>query len=131
MSVSDVLIARAIRSRKITAAQAPVYREMFATAPEQATTLLAGPVAQGGLASRAVPAAAAPEEYPAEWVPEVTAHESRAQPGGEYPAEWVKGSEPGAVRRSEGEVRSRVAIEPDTPGVRERQPGRERVTREA
>jgi len=118
--ITDVVINRAIRARKIAAADAPHYRQMFETQPEQAVTLLTGSVAQGGLAAGIVAQrhepAAAPEQYPAAWVPEVAARESRRQPpGGEY----VRGSEPGTVRR--------VSIEPGTPpgpGIREREPGR-------
>ena len=117
--ISDVVINRAIRARKIAAADAPHYRQLFETQPEQAVTLLTGSVAQGGLAPGIVAASpapvAAPEQYPAAWVPEVAARESRRQPGGEY----VRGSEPGTVRR--------VSIEPGTPpgpGIREREPGR-------
>ncbi len=49
--ITDVVINRAIRARKITAADAPHYRQLFETQPEQAVTLLTGSVAQGGLAA--------------------------------------------------------------------------------
>jgi hypothetical protein len=68
-----VVIAAAVRARKIVADQADNYRRMYDADPAAIRRLLTAPVAQGGLAAGIVPAATSipilpEEEYAAEWV---------------------------------------------------------------
>jgi hypothetical protein len=68
----DLLIANAVKARKIAAARASDYRRLFDASPQAISHLLTAPVEQGGLMAGinmgGEPFPSEPTEYPRQWI---------------------------------------------------------------